>query len=310
MRQRFRLFLFPMLAVTVVAGLLMNLSSARAASGEVLMPSPGALWALGDAPRSVTSSNVLYHGGPVMAGEMQVYAIFWEPRGSFVSSKFNRLIKRYFRDVGDSGLYANNEQYTDRSGQAPTGAELAGTFVDRSPYPSTPVLQDYAIRGEVKHAMSVKGWMPGITHLFFVYTALNESICAAFLRACSPPYGTMCGYHFGFRAPAGSVVLYAGLPYAGNSLARCYGLSVSPNRDIAADAEVNATSHEQMEAATDPEASGWFGPGGLTDEIADKCVGVFGPLNAKGADVYFKGHPYILQKEWDNAVSGCVLTGP
>jgi hypothetical protein len=119
----------------------------------------------------------------------------------------------------------------------------------------------------------------------------------------------MCGYHFGFPTPGG-VVLYAGMPYAGNSLAQCYGLSVSPNRDVAADAEVNVTSHEQMEAATDPEASGWFGPGGLTDEIADKCVGVFGPLNAKGGDVYFKGHPYILQEEWDNAVSGCVLTGP
>jgi hypothetical protein len=65
-----------------------------------------------------------------------------------------------------------------------------------------------------------------------------------------------------------------------------------------------------MEAATDPEASGWFGPGGLTDEIGDKCGGVFGPVNAQGADIYFKGHPYILQKEWDNAISGCALTGP
>ena len=101
-----------------------------------------------------------------------------------------------------------------------------------------------------------------------------------------------------------------GMPYAGNSLAQCYGLSVSPNRDVTADAEINLTSHEQMESATDPEASGWFGPGGLTYEIADKCLGVFGPLNAKGGDVYFKGHPYILQEEWDNAVSGCVLTGP
>ena len=307
MRPRLRFFLLPVLAVTVIAGLFMSPSSARAASGKALGPASGASQALESAPGSVTTSNVLYHGGPVMAGEMQVYAIFWEPAGSFVSSKFNMLIKRYFRDVGDSGLYANNGQYTDSSGQAPSGAELAGTFVDSSPYPSTPVLQDSDIRNEVLHAMSVEGWTPGITHLFFVYTALNESICSLF--GCSPPFGSMCGYHFGFGTPAGPV-LYAGMPYAGNSLARCYGLSVSPNRDVAADAEVNVTSHEQMEAATDPEASGWFGPGGLTDEIGDKCVGVFGPLNAKGADVHFKGHPYILQEEWDNAVSGCVLTAP
>jgi hypothetical protein len=308
MRQP-RLLLLVLLTLTVVAGSLMNSPAAWGASGEVAHPAAGASWALGSAPAAPTTSNVTYHAGPVIAGEMQVYAIFWEPSGSFVSSKFNMLLKRYFRDVGRSGLYANNGQYTDSSGQAPTGAELAGTFVDRSPYPATPVLQDSDIRNEVTHAMSVKGWQPGITHVFFVYTAANESICFALLGLCSPPFGSMCGYHFGFPTPGG-VVLYAGMPYAANSLAHCYGLTTSPNKDIAADAEVNVTSHEQMEAATDPEASGWFGPGGLTDEIGDKCAGVFGPVNAQGADIYFKGHPYILQKEWDNAISGCALTGP
>ena len=309
MRQRPRFVLFGLLALTVLAGLLASPSGARGVSGKVVTAAPGASWALGGAPAAVTTSDAFYHGGPVMAGVMQVYAIFWEPTGSFVSSKFNMLLKRYFRDVGGSGLYANNGQYADSSGQAPTGADLAGTFVDRSPYPSAPVLQDSDIRNEVTHAMGVKGWQPGITHLFFVYTAANESVCVPFLGVCSPPFGSMCGYHFGFRAPGG-VVLYAGMPYAGNSLAACYGLSTSPNRDIAADAEVNASSHEQMEAATDPEASGWFGPGGLTDEIADKCAGVFGRLNARGGDVLFKGHPYMVQEEWDNAVSGCALTGP
>ena len=245
----------------------------------------------------------------MMAGQMRVYAIFWEPKDFSVSPKFNMLLKRYFRDVGESGLYANNRQYADGSGQAPAGAELAGTFVDTSPYPAVPVLQDSDIRNEVVHAMSVQGWQPGITHLFFVYTAAGESVCVAFFGSCSPPGGSMCGYHFGFRTPGG-VVLYAGLPYAGNSLPTCYGLSTSPNRDMAADAEVNVTSHEQMEAATDPEASGWFGPGGLADEIADKCVGVFGPLDATGADLHIKGHRYIVQEEWDNAAAGCALTGP
>ena len=210
---------------------------------------------------------------------------------------------------GDSGLYHNNEQYTDTSGQAPTGARLADTFVDTSPYPSTPILQDSDIRNEVTHAMSVEGWTPGITHLFFVYTALHEIICNSLFGICSAPVGHSCGYHFGFGTPAG-VVLYAALPYAGNDLTHCYGLSSSPNRDAAADAEISITSHEQMEAATDPEASGWFGPGGLFDEIGDKCVGVYGPLNEDGADVFFKGHPYIVQEEWDNAVAGCVLSGP
>jgi hypothetical protein len=46
-------------------------------------------------------------------------------------------------------------------------------------------------------------------------------------------------------------VLYRAMPYGGNDLAFCGGLRVSPNRDIAADAEINLTSHEQMELATE-----------------------------------------------------------
>jgi len=287
------LLLLPVLALVLSAGLLVTPSSVRAASTT----------------SSPTTSNLIYHGGPVMAGEMQAYAIFWEPRGSFVSSPYNKLLKRYLKDVGDSGLYHNNVQYTDTSGQAPTGAELADTFVDTSPYPSTPILQDSDIRTEVTHVMSAEGWTPGITHLFFVYTALNEIICNSVLGICSAPVGSSCGYHFGFGTPAG-VILYAALPYAANDLAHCYGLSSSPNHDADADAEISITSHEQMEAATDPAASGWFGLGGLSDEIGDKCVAAYGPLNEDGADVFFKGHPYIVQEEWDNAVAGCVLSGP
>lgn len=293
MKQRPKLLLLPLLTLTLVMGLLMNQSSAQAASAF-------------SAP---TTSNLIYHGGPVMEGEMMAYAIFWEPRGSVVSTTYNKLLKRFLRDIGNSGLYENNEQYTDARGKAPTGVELAGTYVDTSPYPSTPILQDSAIRTEVIHAMSVKGWTPGITRLFLVYTALNEIICNPILRICSAPVGSSCGYHFGFGTPTG-VVLYAALPYAGNSLAHCYGLSSSPNHDAAADAEINVTSHEQIEAATDPVASGWFGPGGLSDEIGDKCVGVFGPSNEDGADVTYNGHPYILQEEWDNTAHGCVLSGP
>ena len=286
----------------------MNPSGARAASGAVPRPAPGALRALGDAPGSVTASNVLYHGGPVMAGQMQVYVIFWEPRGSVVSSKFNMLIKRYFRDAGDSGLYANNAQYTDGSGQAPAGAELAGTFVDRSPYPAVPVLQDSDIRNEVTHAMSVQGWTPGITHLFFVYTALNESVCALF--GCSPPLGSMCGYHFGFRAP-----------WRPRALCRDAVCQAIPWRSATAWMSVPTATSLPMPRLTSPPMSRWRQQpiprpvAGSAREAslmksATKFAGVFGSLNAKGADVYFKGHPYILQKEWDNAVSGCVLTGP
>jgi hypothetical protein len=97
MIQRRKLLLLPLLTAVVAAGWLTNLSSAHASS----------------------TGNVIYHGGPVMAGNMKAYVTFWEPSGSFVSPKFNSLIKRYFRDIGDSGLYANNQQYTQRMAVLP-----------------------------------------------------------------------------------------------------------------------------------------------------------------------------------------------
>jgi hypothetical protein len=311
MRLRCRLLLLRSLTLVLVAGALINGPSAHAASSKVVQPTPRILPAKGRASTaaSETTSNVIYHGGPVMAGNMKAYAIFWEPIGSLVSSAYDELLERYFRDVGDSGLYANNQQYTQMDGRAPMHAKLAGTFVDTSPYPSAPLLQDADIRNEITHAMSVKGWKPGVTHAFFVYTALNEFICSPF-GFCSAPNSGLCAYHFGFGTAAG-VVLYGAVPYAGNALTTCYGLSGSPNHDIDADAAVNLTSHEQMELATDPEGTGWFDPTGFFNgEIADKCAREFGPLDAGGADIALNGHPYIVQEEWDNAVSGCVLSGP
>jgi hypothetical protein len=297
------------LALALAAGLLAYPSTAQAASDTGARPTAATARSLDRATvQAPSSDDVVYHGGPVMAGDMKAYLIFWEPSGSTVSPRFDRLLKRYFRDVGDSGLYANNRQYTDSAGGAPTGADLAGVFRDSRPYPAAPLLQDTDVRAEISRAMTAKGWTPGITHAFFVYTASNESICTPF-GFCTAPLSRSCGYHFGFNTPDGPV-LYAALPYAANSLTDCYGLRSTPNHDIAADAEVNVTSHEQMELATDPEASGWFGQGGLLDEIADKCAGVFGPLDRHGADVSFKGHRYIVQEEWDNAASSCTLTGP
>lgn len=191
MTQRRKLRFLSLLTVVAAAGGLMNLPSAHASS----------------------TGNLIYHGGPVMAGNMKAYVIFWEPSGSFVSSTYNELLQRYFRDIGDSGLYANNQQYTQTDGRAPTHAKLAGTFVDTSPYPSAPLLPDADLQHEIMHAMSVQGWTPGINHAFFVYTALNELICLppVFGGTCSQPRGHTCAYHFGFPAPEGVVLYGAGL---------------------------------------------------------------------------------------------------
>lgn len=34
------------------------------------------------------------------------------------------------------------------------------------------------------------------------------------------------------------------------------------------------------------------------------------PLDANGGDLNVNGDEYIVQQEWDNNVSGCVIAGP
>ncbi len=249
--------------------------------------------------RAARTNNLTYHNGPTMRTTSTTYAIFWVPTGSYVSSTYESLIQRYFGDVGGSGLYNNNTQYSDTTGHIINSSTLGGSYVDTSAYPSG-TLTDAQVQQEVSKAMTAKGWTASITHLFFVFTAKGENIC---LNSSTCSFTYFCAYHSHF----GSNTLYAAMPYTGTNLAAC-GVSTSPNGDIDADSTINVTSHEHMEAVTDPLGSAWYDSRG--NEIGDKCAWIFGTLNAAGGDVTWNGHNYIVQKEWDNKISGCTLTGP
>lgn len=241
--------------------------------------------------------DLFYGGGPVMSGTMNVYAIFWEPTGT-VAANYNSLIERYFGDVGGSPLYHNLTQYPDSSGNFPSNAVLAGSWVDTSAYPKNPLL-DSDVQNEVTNAQKVNGWSSSIDNAFFVFTGAGENICydSTFSQCAS---NTFCAYHDFF----GTDTIYAAMPYAPS-----FGCTTnySPNNDVA-DQAINLTSHEQMEAATDPLVNAWADADG--QEIGDKCAWMFGPLDANGGNVNWNGNEYAVQQEWDNNVSGCVLSGP
>src|SRR6266567_1278409 len=223
--------------------------------------------------------------------------IFWEPTSN-VSTNYNTLIKRYFGDVGSSPLYKINNQYTQTGNAFPSNAMLAGSWVDTIAYPNSPLL-DSNIQAEVTRAQkNNNGWTSGINNIFFVFTERNQDICIDNTQQCAS--NTFCAYHSFF----GTNTIYATMPYAASF--SCDPGS-SPNKDDA-DQTINVTSHEQMEAATDPLLNAWYDNSG--NEIGDKCAWKFGTRNASGGDVTWNGHSYIVQKEWDNHKINCVLTGP
>lgn len=236
--------------------------------------------------------KLVYHGGPVIT-TMKVHAIFWEPKGSFVSPRYNSLILRYFRDVGASGLYHNNTQYRDARGDTPSQARLAGSWVDTGAYPAKR-LTDGQMQAEIAHAMKANRWGGGLNNVFFIFTARGENVCTS-SNQCS--FTSFCASHGVFR---GNIV-YAAIAYTGTNLHAC-GVSFSPNGDIDAESAINVASHEQMEVATNPLINAWIDASGA--EIGDKCAWDFGGVSI------LNGHAYLVQKEWDNAANNCVMAGP
>lgn len=251
--------------------------------------------------RLAPTNTLYYHGGPVMTGTVTTYAIFWEPTGSYVSPNYNSLILQYFNDVGASPLYHNNRQYYNAKGKYPVGSVPGGSWLDTRPYPASS-LQESDIQKEVKRAMRMNGWKPSIHKIFFVFSAKGEIMCSD-VYGCT--FSSLCAWH-NFM---GNNTIYAAMPYAGTDLSVC-GVHSSPNKDFDADSEINLNTHEQMEAATDPMYSGWYGADRYHNEIGDECVWQFGPKNKYGGDVVWNGHPYMVQYEWDNKSSSCVLKGP
>lgn len=228
-----------------------------------------------------------------MVGTSHTYAIFWEPTGN-VAANYNGLIKRYFRDIGGSQLYRIARQYTQADGAFPANSVFAGSWVDTRPYPASR-LRDSDVQNEVTRAQRVNGWHSSMQNIFFVFTQRNENICMdnAYSECASNQY---CAYHNVFGS---NNTIYATIPYIANF--DCES-NRGPNKNDA-DKTITGISHEQIEAATDPLGNAWVDAEG--NEVADKCVGDFGPLNAAGADVVWNGDPYLVQEEWDNHTSQC-----
>lgn len=240
--------------------------------------------------------NLTYQGGPVMTGTSNTYLIFWIPTGTFVSSQYGTRIKEYFHDVGGSPLYHNNTQYTDFTGKAAIHSVYAGQYVDQSSYPANP-MTDIEVQAEVTKAMNAKSWTSSIHNIFFVFTAAGEHNVVG-------DTNNFCAYHSAF----GANTIYAAMMYP-TVLPGCLLSNPTPSGDQDADTTVNFSSHEQMEAATDPLLNAWFDTN-LGGEIGDKCDFVFGVRGPNGSDMTLNKHLYIVQKEWDNAKSACVLKGP
>lgn len=279
-------------------------------------------------PRQPTGP-MTYHNGPVMRAMSRTYSIFWRPPGAFMDPNYQALINRYFQDVGGSALYNITTQYTDAGGAIVNNSQLGGTWVDQQAYPAaTLTLAQVLI--EIEHAIAVNNWPRTVNDAFFLYLARGENACITFTVnghlqhfGCFVPQAgqpSWCAVHAGFDVPAYHAVLIGALmPYAGTNLQLCGPQTIGravPNNNPDADAEISITSHEHLEAVTDPfdlgahlsgVNQGWYDTNIFEGEIADLCAWQFGARAPDGGNITMNGHRYLVQKEYSNNLHACTI---
>ena len=76
--------------------------------------------------------------------------------------------------------------------------------------------------------------------------------------------------------------------------------------DQIVDMAINVSAHEILETVTDPFGGGWYYMDG-SGEIGELCNFMFGSRAADGSNVTLGSHNYLVQQQWSNLNSGCVL---
>lgn len=247
-------------------------------------------------PVQPNTAPVQYHGGMVI-DQSVMYAIYWKPKGFFMTHKYIPTIDRFFTDVGaGTKMYDILTQYSDTDGNPINSSSLGGSWIDHSPYP--PTMNDGTVRAEVQKAIRHNGWPKGgYQPIFVVFTASQAKVNFA-----------LCAYHGAFPLN-GQQVAYSIVPYQHDVGPHGCGTPTDkwPN-DRDADQTIDTLWHEEAEAISDPVNAWWRNSDG--SEIGDICQTTYGPRGPDGGNVTLNGNRYITQEMQSNKDGMCVQEEP
>jgi len=277
---------------------------------------------------------VVFHGGWVMRG-VTVHTVFWAPAGyGFGGSPgggapgYEALLQQFLGDAAhDSGATTNTfgvlAQYGDTSGAGAYSLaySAAGDSIDDTdPYPAmssqcqspsglATCVTDVEIERELDHVVSTTDPAGrGLHDLWMIFLPPSVDEC---IQPGSCGTNSFAGYHAIFNLGSGPTV-YAVVVDPLIEVLTPQG--ADPQGNPNAEAAANVTAHELVEAATDPEGTGWMDPDG--GEVGDKCEAAYGaPLgyaaNGSPFNQSIDGRAYLIQEMWSNPTSGCVQSaGP
>src|SRR3954452_11094623 len=278
--------------------------------------------------------------GTPSTGPIVVTPIFWNPAGHPMTSSYKSIITKYLGDVAaDSGrrsnVYSTLNKYYGSNGDISyqvrlgtpvndtnplpadgcnlTSKDTSGVYADGTGYDAC--LDDDQVIAETSSVVSARNLPVDLGHIYVLFLAKHVETCfyagstATLNNFCTINYqksAAYCAYHS--QAPNGMVYANLSFPIYGSAAGfTCSSDAVfpavqTPNGNADADTEVSPTSHEIMEAITDPDTvTGWFDSSGF--ENGDECAYVFGATQGTAGAFYnqvINGAHYLTQEEFSN----------
>lgn len=275
-------------------------------------------------------------------GPLVVTPIFWTPRGHTMDPAYGGIIARYLHDVAEasgqrSNVFATLNEYYGTNGKSRYAVKLGEPVVDTRALPADgcqvastdtqgiyadntgydACLDDAQVIAETEHIVTTRHMPRDYGHIYVLFLPKHVESCFnagsttdGNTNACTinyQPTAAYCAYHS--QDENGMVyanmpfpVYHSGTHYTCGSEARGHKVIETPNGNPDADTEVSPTSHEIMEAATDPDVnSGWYDAYGY--ENGDECAYTYGTMQGIPGQLWnqvINGRHYLTQEEFSN----------
>jgi len=218
------------------------------------------------------------------------------------------------------GAVINDTNPLPASGCTVASKDTSNIYADGSGYNAC--LDDNQVIGQTLKVVQALGLPRNETHIYVMYLPKHVESCflpgsttdASNGQACTinyQPTAAYCAYHSFVPIQGGTNLIYANMPfpiYKSQTTFTCGtdvnfpGVVETPNSNPDADTEISPTSHEIIEAWTDPDTlSGYYDAVGF--EIGDECAYIFGAAHGLAGAFYnqvINGHHYFTQEEFSN----------
>ncbi len=218
------------------------------------------------------------------------------------------------------GTPINDTNPLPADGCTVASTDTANIYADNSGY--NRCLDDAQVIAQTSNVVTANKLPRDGTHIYVTYLPKHVESCfnpgsttsTAGGQACTinyQPTAAYCAYHSFVPTPAGKNLVYANMPfpiYLSKTGFTCStdvnfpGVVETPNHNPDADTEISPSSHEIIEAWTDPDtSSGWYDIVGY--EIGDECAYVYGHTHGLAGHFYnqvINGHSYLTQEEFSN----------